>query len=74
MDLPRISDEEFQMRGARLQAAMAKASLDLMIAYADDHAVAGPAHARYLADFAPHQRLRREGGPRARRGRGYPGA
>ena len=33
---------------------MAGAGLDLLIAYADDHAVAGPAHARYLAGFAPH--------------------
>jgi Xaa-Pro aminopeptidase len=33
---------------------MAGAGLDLVIAYADDHAVAGPAHARYLVDFAPH--------------------
>ena len=54
MDLPHIPDEEFQTRWARLQTAMAKAGLDLVVAYADDHAVAGPAHARYLADFAPH--------------------
>jgi Xaa-Pro aminopeptidase len=33
---------------------MAEAGLDLVIAYADDHAVAGPAHARYLVDLAPH--------------------
>jgi Xaa-Pro aminopeptidase len=33
---------------------MAGAGLDLVVAYADDHAVAGPGHARYLADFAPH--------------------
>jgi Xaa-Pro aminopeptidase len=54
MDLPRIPDAEYPQRWARLQAAMAAAGLDLLIAYADDHAVAGPAHARYLADFAPH--------------------
>ena len=54
MDLPRIPDTEYPQRWARLQAAMAAAGLDLLIAYADDHAVAGPAHARYLADFAPH--------------------
>lgn len=54
MELPRIPDSEFQTRWDRLQAAMADADLDLVIAYADDHAVAGPAHARYLADFAPH--------------------
>jgi len=54
MNLPRIPDEEYPQRWARLQAAMAAAGLDLLIAYADDHAVAGPAHARYLAGFAPH--------------------
>ena len=54
MELPRIPDSEFQTRWDRLQAAMADAGLDLIIAYADDHAVAGPAHARYFADFAPH--------------------
>jgi Xaa-Pro aminopeptidase len=54
MELPRIPDSEFQTRWDRLQATMADAGLDLVIAYADDHAVAGPAHARYFADFAPH--------------------
>jgi Xaa-Pro aminopeptidase len=54
MKLPRIPDSEFRIRWERLQAAMAGAGLDLIIAYADDHAVAGPGHARYLADFAPH--------------------
>jgi Xaa-Pro aminopeptidase len=54
MTYPRIPDSEYPLRWARLQAAMAEAGLDLVLAYADDHAVAGPAHARYLADFAPH--------------------
>jgi Xaa-Pro aminopeptidase len=54
MTLPRIPDGEYPQRWTRLQAAMLEAELDLVIAYADDHAVAGPAHARYLADFAPH--------------------
>lgn len=53
-DLPRIPDNEFRSRWQRLQAAMDDAALDMVIAYADDHAVAGPGHARYLADFAPH--------------------
>jgi Xaa-Pro aminopeptidase len=53
-DLPRIPDSEFQTRWQRLQTAMAGAGMDLVIAYADDHAVAGAGHARYLADFAPH--------------------
>ena len=52
--LPRIPDGEYPLRWARLQEAMAEAGLDVVLAYADDHAVAGPAHARYLADFAPH--------------------
>jgi Xaa-Pro aminopeptidase len=51
---PRIPDGEYPVRWAKVQAAMARAGFDLVIAYADDHAVAGPAHARYLADFAPH--------------------
>jgi Xaa-Pro aminopeptidase len=51
---PRIPDSEYPLRWARLQEAMAEAGLDMVLAYADDHAVAGPAHARYLADFAPH--------------------
>jgi Xaa-Pro dipeptidase len=54
MDLPRIPEAEYPQRWARLQATMADAGLDLLVAYADDHAVAGPAHARYLAGFAPH--------------------
>jgi Xaa-Pro aminopeptidase len=53
-DLPRIPDAEFGTRWQRLQAAMSHAALDMVIAYADDHAVAGPGHARYLANFAPH--------------------
>ena len=53
-DLPRIPDAEFRTRWQRLQAAMSNAALDMVIAYADDHAVTGPGHARYLADFAPH--------------------
>jgi Xaa-Pro aminopeptidase len=54
MELPRIPDQEFRARWDRLQAEMAEAELDIIIAYADDHVVAGPGHARYLADFAPH--------------------
>jgi len=33
---------------------MRENSLDLLIAYADDHAVAGPAYARYYANFTVH--------------------
>ena len=54
MELPRIPHQEFRARWDRLQAAMAKTELGIIVAYADDRAVAGPGHARYLADFAPH--------------------
>ena len=54
MELPRIPDTEFRSRWERLQTALTNAGLDIIVAYADDHAVAGPGHARYLADFAPH--------------------
>jgi Xaa-Pro aminopeptidase len=54
MSYPHIPDDEFRTRWQRLQAAMAEIGLDIILAYADDHAVAGPGHARYLADFAPH--------------------
>lgn len=50
----RIPDSEYPLRWQSLQAVMAGAGLDLVLTYSDDHAVAGPAHARYLADFAPH--------------------
>jgi Xaa-Pro aminopeptidase len=49
-----IPPEEYPKRWHRLQEAMAEHELDLLIAYADDHATAGPAHARYLADFPAH--------------------
>ena len=49
-----IPGEEFRERWARLQAEMARLDLDLFIAYSDDHAVFGPANARYLANFAAH--------------------
>lgn len=54
MEYPSIPDTEFRTRWQRLQAAMVEATLDIIVAYADDHAVAGPGHSRYLADFAPH--------------------
>jgi Xaa-Pro aminopeptidase len=54
MSYPRIPDDEFRTRWDRLQAGMAETELDIILVYADDHAVAGPGHARYLADFAPH--------------------
>ena len=49
--LPRIPREEYPRRWAMVQSLMAANGLDLLIAYADDHAAYGPAHARWLADF-----------------------
>ncbi|MGQ9628302.1 MAG: M24 family metallopeptidase [Anaerolineae bacterium] len=49
-----IPGEEFRERWARLQEEMARSDLDLFIAYSDDHAVFGPANARYLANFPAH--------------------
>lgn len=56
MDLskPTIPVEEYPKRWAKVQAMMEENGLDLLIAYADDHAVFGPAHARWLADFPVH--------------------
>jgi len=47
---PVIPAEEFPGRWGRVQARMAERRLDLLVAYADDHATFGPAHARWLAD------------------------
>lgn len=56
MDLnkPTIPAAEYPKRWAKVQELMAENDLDLLIAYADDRAVFGPAHARWLADFPVH--------------------
>ncbi len=54
---PAIPASEYPERWRRVQAMMAQhpaGPLDVLIAYADDRAVFGPAHARWLADFAAH--------------------
>ena len=51
---PVIPMEEYPVRWARTRETMKSCSLDLLVAYADDHAVAGPAYARYYANFAVH--------------------
>jgi Xaa-Pro aminopeptidase len=51
---PVIPAEEYPQRWAKVQAMMVEQELDLLIAYADDHAVYGPAHARWLANFPVH--------------------
>ena len=51
---PVIPMEEYPLRWARARELMASCSLDLLVAYADDHAVFGPAWARYFANFTVH--------------------
>ena len=51
---PAIPAEEFPERWARVQTMMDREKLDLLVAYADDRAVFGPAHARWLANFPVH--------------------
>ena len=50
-NFPRIPNEEFAQRWKKVQSLMSRLDLDLLIAYADDHAAYGPAHARWLANF-----------------------
>lgn len=51
---PTIPPEEYPQRWSRVQEMMARQRLDLLVAYADDRAVFGPAHARWLANFPVH--------------------
>ena len=51
---PTIPAEEYPQRWSRVLALMAQQELDLLVAYADDRAVFGPAHARWLANFPVH--------------------
>ncbi len=51
---PSIPLEEYPQRWARVQTMMDREKLDLLVAYADDRAVFGPAHARWLANFPVH--------------------
>ncbi len=51
---PTIPPKEYPDRWARVQRMMAAQDIDLVLAYADDRAVFGPAHARWLADFPVH--------------------
>lgn len=51
---PMIPAEEYPERWSRVQNLMAREALDLLVAYADDRAVFGPAHARWLANFPVH--------------------
>lgn len=51
---PQIPAGEYPQRWRQVQQMMAAERLDLLIAYADDRAVFGPAHARWLANFPVH--------------------
>lgn len=51
---PTIPVSEYPERWRKVQELMAEQGLDLLIAYADDRATFGPAHARWLANFPVH--------------------
>jgi Xaa-Pro aminopeptidase len=51
---PVIPRDEYPSRWAQVQRMMHEQALELVIAYADDRAVFGPAHARWLANFPVH--------------------
>jgi Xaa-Pro aminopeptidase len=53
-DKPTIPASEYSMRWQAVQTLMARLDLDLVVAYADDRAVFGPAHARWLANLSVH--------------------
>ena len=50
---PTIHQEEFAVRGQKVQNLMAEKGLDLVIAYADDRFVYGQAYARWLLNYQP---------------------
>ena len=54
MNLPSLPRQEFERRWRATQERMRDSGLDLFLAYSDDHAVFGPAHVRYLANFPAH--------------------
>jgi Xaa-Pro aminopeptidase len=51
---PGIPVSEYPQRWKKVQAVMAEQGLDFLVAYADDRATSGPAHARWLANFPVH--------------------
>ncbi|HXV41879.1 MAG TPA: hypothetical protein VEC96_02350 [Anaerolineae bacterium] len=48
---PTIPVAEYRQRWRNVQTLIAERELDFLVAYADDRAVFGPAHARWLANF-----------------------
>ena len=53
-DRPVIAREEYPQRWEKARGVMEKLNLDFLVAYADDRATFGPAHARWLVDFPVH--------------------
>ena len=53
-DKPSVPMGEYPLRWARAREIMKSSSLDILVIYADDHAVFGPAYARYFANYAVH--------------------
>jgi Xaa-Pro aminopeptidase len=51
---PAIPASEYPERWRKVQAMMERQDLDLLLAYADDRATFGAAHARWFADFPVH--------------------
>lgn len=51
---PTIPKSEYPQRWRRVQEMMKIRGLDIIVAYADDRAVFGPAHARWMANFPVH--------------------
>ena len=54
MTKPTIPQAAYRQRWAKVQTMMTEQDLDFLVAYADDRAVFGPAHARWLANFPVH--------------------
>jgi Xaa-Pro aminopeptidase len=52
--VPVIPAAEYRQRWAHVHDLMGEHRIDLLVAYADDRAVFGPAHARWLADLPVH--------------------
>ncbi|MCK5735129.1 MAG: hypothetical protein KAH21_01575, partial [Spirochaetaceae bacterium] len=51
---PIIPEKEYPQRWKKVQAMMSEMNLDIILAYADDRATFGAAHARWLADIPVH--------------------
>jgi Xaa-Pro aminopeptidase len=54
MSHPTIPADEYPARWSKVQTMLAEQDLDYLVAYADDRATFGPAHARWLANFPVH--------------------